>query len=105
MDAENRRIPIGNSLMRTVLICTLGSLRGVFIPISIVILPVGEPRLLRVGVHRLEVESTVMSDEALEALVVVSGKIIDGEAAKAGTYRTQLILVDIRQVVGGIVDG
>ena len=37
-----------------------------------------------------------MCDECLEAFVVMSGKPVNGEAAKAGAYTTQAVFVDKR---------
>ena len=46
-----------------------------------------------------------MCYEALEALVVMTCEVIDGEAAKAGTHGTHAVAVYVRQVVGCVVDG
>ena len=46
-----------------------------------------------------------MGDERLEALVVMAGEIVDREASEACAHTSQLVLVNERQVVGGIVDG
>ena len=46
-----------------------------------------------------------MGDKALEALVVVAGKVIDGETAERGADGTETVFVNKREVVGSIVDG
>ena len=73
MDAQYWGIPvvyptvgrIGIGLLRT------GGL--VLVPISIVVLPVGEPVLFCLGVHGFQIESAIVGYEALETLVVVTG--------------------------------
>ena len=91
--------------MRTVLIGSLGVGREVFVPVGILIFPVGEPCLLGVGVHRFEVERTVVGDERLETLVVMTGQIVDREAAERGTHGPESVFVDKRQVGHGIIYG
>ena len=90
--------------MRRVLVGAACAVGEILVPVSVVVLPVGEPCLLGVGVHRLEVEGSVVSDECLEALVVVACEVVDREAAEAGTNAAETILVDVRQVVGSVVD-
>ena len=104
VDAEYWSVPLVYKLVRRVLVgaaCTVGH---VFVPVSVFILPVGEPSLLGVGVHRLKVEGTVVGNESLEALVVVAGKIVNRESAEACAYTSQTVLVYVRQVVGSVVD-
>ena len=103
--AEDGRVPLVDEAVRRVLICALGVVCLVAVPVGILILPVREPSLLCVGVHRLKVEGTVVGDERLEALVVMAGEIVDREASEACAHTSQLVLVNERQVVGGIVDG
>ena len=76
MDAEDRSIPLIYKLMRTVLVSLLGVGTLILVPVSIFILPVAEPSLLGIGVHALQIESTVVGEECLETLVVVTGEII-----------------------------
>ena len=38
--------------------------------------PVREPSLLCIGVHALQVESTIVREECLETLVVMTGEIV-----------------------------
>ena len=82
MDAENWRVPVVYGLMRTVLIRSAGILCHILVPVGIVVLPVGEPVLFGIRIHRLEVEGTIVGDEALEALVVVTCQIVYGEASE-----------------------
>jgi hypothetical protein len=44
-----------------------------------------------------------VSDECLEALVVVACEVVDREAAEAGANAAETILVDVRQVAGTLV--
>ena len=53
MYAEDRRVPLIHKAVRTVLVCALRGFRRVLVPISVVILPVAEPSLLRVLVNLL----------------------------------------------------
>ena len=80
----------------------VGHLRTV--PVGLVVLPVREPVLFRLQIHRSEVEGTVVGDEGLEALLVDTCQIIDAEAAKRGTDGCQTVLVDERQILGSIVN-
>ena len=105
VDAEYRRVPLADVQVRTVGIGAPGSFRLVLVPVSIVILPVAEPRLLGIGVHALEVEGTVVCNEALETSVVDACQIIDGESAERRTDGTEPVLVHERQIAGRIVDG
>ena len=91
--------------MRTVIVGTLSVGRHVLIPVSIIILPVREPVLLGISIHRLEVESTVVSDETFEALVVMTGKIVNREATERSAHATQTVFIDIRQVGCCVVNG
>ena len=77
MDAENRSIPLVYKLMRTVLVSLLGVGTFILVPVSIVILPVREPSLLGIGVHALQIESSVVGEECLETLVVMTCKILN----------------------------
>ena len=56
MDAEDRSVPLVYKLVRAVLVCLLGVDSSVFVPVSIIVLPVGEPNLLSVSTHAFEVE-------------------------------------------------
>ena len=58
----------------------VGQLRTM--PVSLVVLPVAEPVLLRLQIHRSKVEGTIVGDEALEALVVMAREIVDAEASE-----------------------
>ena len=75
-----------------------------FFPVGTAHVPVGKPFLFRFQVLHLHVEDTVVGDEGLEALVVVSGQPIDGEASEAGTYAAQAVLVN-KRFLGHFVDG
>ena len=105
MDAEDRSVPLVYKLVRAVLVCLLGVGCLVFVPISIIVLPVGEPNLLGICIHAFEVESSIVGKESLEALVVMTSQIIYRETSEAGTYAAQTVFVYIRQVGCGIVDG
>ena len=105
MDAEDWSIPLIYKLVRTVLVSLLGVGTLILVPVSIIILPVREPSLLGICVHALQVESTIVSEECLETLVVMTGKIIYRETTKAGTYTAQTILIYLWKIVGCIVDG
>ena len=105
MDAEDRSVPLVYKLVRAVLVCLLGVDSPVFVPVSIIVLPAGEPNLLSVSIHAFEVESSIVSKESLEALVVMTGQIIYRETSEAGAYATQGVFVYIRQVGCSIVDG
>ena len=105
MDAQNGGVPLVHEAVGRVGVGLAGVGGLVFVPEGIVVLPVGEPVLLGLRVHSLEVEGAVVGDEALEALVVVAGQVVHAEAAERGTHGTQAVFVYIRQVVGGIVDG
>ena len=82
MDAEDGSVPLIDKLVRRVLVGLVSIGGTVLVPIGIVVLPVGEPVLLGLGVHGFKIESTVMGDETLEALVVMTGEIIDGESTE-----------------------
>ena len=45
-------------------------------PVSILVFPVREPSLLGIGIHTLQVESTIVREECLETLVVMTGEIV-----------------------------
>ena len=76
VDAEDRSIPLVYKLMRTVLVSLLGVGTLVLVPVSILVFPVREPSLLCIGVHALQVESTIVREECLETLVVMTGEIV-----------------------------
>ena len=76
VDAEDWSIPLVYKLMRTVLVSLLGVGTLVLVPVSILVFPVREPSLLCIGVHALQVESTIMREECLETLVVMTGEIV-----------------------------
>ena len=97
VDAEDRSVPFVNKAMWGVLVCLLCTCRSILVPVGIIVLPVREPGLLGVGVHRLKVEGTVVGDERLETLVVVRGKVINGETTEACAYASEAVLVNIRQ--------
>ena len=59
MDAEDRSVPLVYKLVRAVLVCLLGVGSLVFVPVSIIVLPVGEPNLLGICIHAFEVESSI----------------------------------------------
>ena len=46
-----------------------------------------------------------MCDETLETFVVVTGEIINAESTEAGTYCTETVFIDIRQIGCCIVYG
>ena len=91
--------------MRTVLVSLLGVGTLILVPVSIIILPVREPSFLGICVHALQIESSIVSEECLETLVVMTCKIIYRETTKAGTYTAQTILIYVWKIVGCIVDG
>ena len=51
VDAEDGGVPLVDEAMRRVVICPLGILRLVLVPIGIIVFPVGEPHLFRVSIH------------------------------------------------------
>ena len=73
MYAKDGRVPLVNKAMRTVGISLLGRLGLILVPIGVVIFPIGEPSLLRVGIHGLKVESPIVRDETFETFVMMSG--------------------------------
>ena len=75
------------------------------VPIGFVIFPVAEPVLFCFQIHCCQVESTVVGDECLEALLVDTGQIVDRESAERCSNSTQTVLVNKRQRIGGKVDG
>ena len=103
MYAEDGCVPLVNEAMRRVLVGLSGACRLVFVPVSIVVLPVGEPVLLSLGVHCLEVEGAVMRNEALEATFVMTCQIVNREAAKRGSDGTEAVFIDVRKVLRGII--
>ena len=105
VDAEDRSVPLVDEEMWGIAVGAVGIGGAVFVPVSIVVLPVGEPVLLSLGVHGFEVEGTVVGDEALEALVVVAGEVVDAESAEGGSDTAEAVAVDIGQGVAGIVNG
>ena len=54
--AEDGGVPLVDEAMRGVLVGLAGVGRLVLSPVGVFILPVGEPHLLGVGIHRLEVQ-------------------------------------------------
>ena len=62
--------------MRAILVSLLSIGSLVFIPISIIVLPVREPYLFGIGIHALQIESTIVSKECLETLVVMTSQIV-----------------------------
>ena len=103
--AKDRCIPLVYKFVWRVRIGALGTVGLYILPIGVVILPVREPCLLRICIHRLKVECSVVCNECLETLVVMACKIVYRETSETCTYTSQAVLVYIRQVVGGIVDG
>ena len=95
MDAKDRCVPLVDKLVWTGIIGATGIGRTVGIPVSIFLLPVGEPCFFGVRIHRLQVEGTVVCDEAFETSVVMTGKIINGEATETGTYCSHAVTVNI----------
>ena len=104
VDAEDGGVPLIDETVGRVLIGLAGVRRLILVPIGIVVLPVREEHLLGVGIHGLEVEGTVMGDEALEALIVMASEVIDAETSERGSNGSQAVFVDIGQVLGGIVN-
>jgi hypothetical protein len=51
-------------------------------PVSLVVLPVGEPVLLCFQVHGSKVKGTIVRDKSLETLVVMTSKVVDGKTAE-----------------------
>ena len=104
MNAEDRGVPLIHKLMRRVVVgaCGIGCL--ILIPESIVIFPVREEYLLCIRVHRLQVEGTIVRDESLEALVVMTRQIVNAESSEAGTYGTQFVFIHVWQILCGIID-
>ena len=96
VDAEDRSVPFVNKAVWGVLVSLLCTCRSILVPIGIIVFPVREPCLFGVGVHRLKVESTVVGDECLETLVVVRGKVINGETTETCTYASETVLVYVR---------
>ena len=88
VDAEYRGVPLVDETMWRVLVGLTCIVCLVLVPVSVVVFPVGEPILLGLGVHCFEVESTVMSYETLEALVVMTCEIVHAEATERSTYGT-----------------
>ena len=76
VDAEDWSIPLVYKLVRTVLVSLLGVGSLVLVPVSILVFPVREPSLLGIGIHALQIESTIVRKECLETLVVMTGKIV-----------------------------
>ena len=105
MNTENRCIPVLNIFVRRIVIGLLGIGQLRTMPISLVVLPVREPVLFCLEIHRCKVEGTIMRDESLEALVMMTCEIIDGETSEAGSNSTQFIFIDIGQILRSIVDG
>ena len=105
MDAEDGGVPFIYKAMGGVLVGLTGVGCLVFVPVGIVVFPVAEPVLLGLGVHGLEVEGTVVGDEALEALVVMASEEIDGEAAEGSTYGSHAVFIDKGQIVSRKVGG
>jgi hypothetical protein len=104
VDAEDWSIPLVYKLMRTVLVGLLGVGTLVLVPVSILVFPVREPSLLCIGVHALQVESTIVREECLETLVVMTGEIVYRETTETGTDTAQTILVYVRKIVGSIIN-
>ena len=104
MNTEDGGIPLIYEAVGAVLVSSLSTCCLVFVPVSIIVLPVREPVLFCLGVHSFEIEGTIVSDKALEALVVMAGQIVNREAAKAGTYGTHVVLIYVRKVLGSIID-
>ena len=94
MDDEDRGVPFVNKLVWRVVVGALGIGTHVLVPESVLIFPVAEPCLLSVGVHGFEVEGTIVGNEALEALVVVSGKIIYAESTETCAYSAKAVFVN-----------
>ena len=105
VDDKDRCVPLVHKAMGRVLVGLLGTCCLVFVPVGIVVLPVREPVFLSLSVHRFKVESAIVSNETLKALVVVTCQIVNGETAKRSTNSAKTVLVDIRQVVACKVDG
>ena len=102
MNAEDRSVPLVNELMRRILESALN--RGIVLqPRSTAEVPVGEPSLFGLCVLCLEVVNTIVCNESLETLVVVSCQPINAEAAKTCTYAAQTVLVNVWKLAS-IVD-
>ena len=105
VDAEDGRIPAVDKSVGRMIVGAAGGGGAVFIPVGVLILPIGEPILFGFGVHRLEVESSVVRDESFKTFVVMPGEIVDAEPTETGPDTTQSIFVDKRQIIGSIVHG
>ena len=83
----------------------LGTLAlSVLVPGCLTHIPVGEPEFLGFHVLLLGIEDTVVSNEGLEALVVVAGKPVNAISAEACTHGTKALGINPR-LLGYVVDG
>ncbi len=102
-DDHDGRVPLGHELVGRV---GVGALRhGVLrVPVGASVVVVDEEELLRLAVHRLEVEDAAVGDEGLEALLVAAGQIVDRVAAVGGAHAAHALAVDPR-LARHVVDG
>ena len=82
--------------------CTLGC-RILFFPVSTAHIPVGKPFFFCLQILHFHIEDTVVGNECLEALVVMSGQPIHRKSSEAGTYTTQTITIH-KRLFGHFVD-
>ena len=73
-------------------------------PVSLVVFPVREPVLLCLKIHRSQIESSVVSNECLEALLMMTCEIVHAKTSERCTNSTKMVLIYIGQVVGSIVN-
>ena len=86
MNAENRRIPFVNGKVGRVLIGSGSLSRTVFVPVGIIVFPVRKPCLFGICIHGFKIESAVVCNETLKALIVMTGKIVNRETTEGCPY-------------------
>ena len=104
MDTEDRGVPFADKEVRRIgksALCNLVLL----IPIGTAHVPVGEPFLLSLEVLHFHIEDTVVCNEGLEALVMMTSQPINAEATEGGTYATQAIFVGVWLVGYKLING
>ena len=91
--------------MGRVLVSTFGISRTVFIPVGIFVFPVREPIFFGFGVHRLQIESSIVCNKCLKAFVVVSCEPVNAKTTEAGTYAAKPVFINEGKVFHGVVNG
>ena len=76
----------------------------VLVPVRATQIPVGEPEFFGFEILLFHVEESVVCDEGLETLVVVSGQPVYRISSEAGTYTAQAVFIYVR-FLGDVVDG